>query len=468
MDDFKLIKNSKQWIVIDDIERDGKKHFNFDFYPNRWYTKIHKQYIEDMLNLKTIKIATLHRYHYNLKHFYKFLEEEEIELPDFSFLTFEITQRFLFYLKQCDLSNSTKNICMTALKGIINYGREFEFPGFPEREVFDGKEYKSMKSTDEYTTEYIPDDVMNKVEDALLTEEDVLFKSLLIILIDTGLRIDEALLLEEGCITLDFVNKPVMTVYSPKTDKERTIPVSQRVMYAIDSLEDETKEVRLKLKTKKLFVYKKRKYMFLKQRDARRSLKRFSVSKEIVDVNNIPYNLNFHQFRHRLGTDMINNGMTIFEVRDYLGHDSLRSTEHYAKVQNPTVLKEYKNMGFVGLVADDVKDGIKSKKINSMNEKNKQAILKRAALPDGACGLPLNDEVNFCMKFNMCILCPKFVTTPNYLHIHKSHLKRLRKDRLKYMADEQVGTLHHLMKMENALETIIAELEMMSNGSKKD
>lgn len=459
MSDFKLIKKDTHWIVIDDIERNHEKIFDFKHCPNEWFVEAHKQYIEDMLTMKKVKPSTLNRYHYNHQHFYEFLKNHQIELIDFSGLSYDITQMYLFYLKQSELAKATQTLSMTALKSLIGHGRELNYPGFPTEEVFDGKEYKSLKPNEEYITEYIPDDVMIQIESGLLKEKDILLQALLIIVIDTGLRIDEALILEEDCIILDFLNKPILEMYSPKNNRERSIPVSNRVMYAIEELESDTREIRKEMNTKKLFVYKKRDFRYLNQSASRKKLNRFIDRNAIKTKDNSLYRFNFHSFRHKLGTDMLNNGITIFEVQNYLGHDSLRSTEHYAKVQDPTVVKEYNEIGFVGVITDDFKNAKQSNQ-NDIDE----STLEKAALPDGACGLPINDEGVLCAKYNMCILCPKFVTTPEFLPIHKNHLQRLRKDRLQYMSEEHVGTMHHLMKMEKALETIIGELEELSDG----
>lgn len=62
------------------------------------------------------------------------------------------------------------------------------------------------------------------------------------------------------------------------------------------------------------------------------------------------------------------------------------------------------------------------------------------------------------------MICPKFITTPKHLPIHKDHLDRLRANREAYMAQEYIGTMNHLETVEYALETIIERLEAMQSG----
>lgn len=169
------------------------------------------------------------------------------------------------------------------------------------------------------------------------------------------------------------------------------------------------------------------------------------------------YNLKYHAFRHTLGTEMLNRGMSIFEIADYLGHESLHSTSGYAKLKNPTVQKAYKKLGFIGMIVEDISEkSLKKQKLDNH-------ILKSASLPDGACKKPIDNQGNICAKFNMCIICPKFITTPKHLPIHKDHLKRLRADREQYMASEYIGTQEHVETIEYALKTIIERLEVMQD-----
>src|SRR5699024_12388237 len=90
--------------------------------------------------------------------------------------------------------------------------------------------------------------------------------------------------------------------------------------------------------------------------------------------------------------------------------------------------------------------------------------VKSAALPDGVCAKPNDNKGNICANYNMCIICPKFITTPKHLSVHKDHLARLQADREQYMTSEYIGTVDHLNTIENTLETIIERLEEMDSG----
>lgn len=368
---------------------------------------------------------------------------------------------FLFYLKQQDMSNSTRALALSALKWIITHGQVFELEGFPKTQIFDGDEYKAVKVEDVLKTKYLPDYIMNQVEKALKQEDNIILKSLIEIGIDTGIRISEVLELRIGCITEDFTGKPVLHVKSHKNETERFIPVSRRVKRAIKNLENTSVEGRNVLNTDVLAIYWQKinkKYAELKQKILRDHINGFVKRHNIINEDGGLYNLNYHAFRHSIGTKMLNKGMEMEEIADYLGHESLHSTAKYAKFKNPTIQKEYKKLGFIGVIVEEISQDALNK--NDLSE----IQLEKAALPDGACSKPIDNKGNICANYNMCIICPKFITTPKHLPVHKEHLARLQADREQYMKSEYIGTDNHLKTIERTLETLIDRLEEMENA----
>lgn len=446
------IKTDK-WVLDHPTSLGNTISFDFTYLPNTWFKKIQKQITIDCFTLNKPSVETLNRYNYSLKHFFKFINQYAIDLRKYEDLTHQHTQMYIFYLKQQDMANSTRSTAIAALKWIVLYGQIFELEGFPKKQLFDGEEYQSIKTEDVLKTKYIPDDVMQQIESALHKERDLLLKSLIEIGIDTGIRLSEALELFEGSITEDFTGKPVLYVISSKNKTERFIPVSQRVKRAVKTLENQSKLGRKVIESDNSKVY------WMTQPSFRYKLKSFLRKHNITDSKGDLYPLTYHAFRHTLGTEMLNRGMSITEIADYLGHESLHSTAGYAKLKNKTVQKEYSKLGFIGMVVEEI-----SEESIGKGKKLDKDTLKAASLPDGVCKKPIDNQGNICARFNMCIICPKFITTPAHLPVHKSHLERLRADRKHYMATEYIGTQNHLESIENALETIIEQLEEMENG----
>jgi hypothetical protein len=54
------------------------------------------------------------------------------------------------------------------------------------------------------------------------------------------------------------------------------------------------------------------------------------------------YEISPHQFRHTVATEMIDAGVDIYAVKNFLGHSSVVMTERYVKVYQQRLKKEFK------------------------------------------------------------------------------------------------------------------------------
>ena len=453
--------NDDKWIIPNHNKQLSDYVFYFDFCPNDWFKTNFKKIVWESISIKKIKLSTIHRYHITFKKFFEFINSQNIHFDNFEKLQNKHIEMFIFYLQQENVSKSTISSSLSSLKWFINHGKTFGYKGFPIHEVFSGEEFKMLKIEDTLKTKIIPGHVMNQIEKVLKKETNILIKSLLEIGIDTGIRLNECLSLTTSSLTYDFTDKPILHVISEKNDSERFIPVSNRVKRAIESLTEYSKKARKHFNTDCITVYissNTKKFYYLRQDTFRTMLLYFIKRHNITDLNGELYHLKYHAFRHTLGTSMINKGMSIFEIQDYLGHDSLHSTSIYAKIENPTLHEKYKEIGFIGKIIEEPQD-----LIVDQEEEKLLDTLHTASLPDGICSKPIDNEGKICAKYNMCLLCPKFITTPKHLDIHKNHLERIQNDKQQYMTEEYIGSLEHLEKIEYTLETIISQLEEMNH-----
>lgn len=460
--DFNEIDFHKdKWIIPNENPHLPNYTFIFQHCPNNWFKHTIKNITLENMKMKKIKISSICRYIIALQKFYDFLISNKINMNNLSDLQNNHIEMLIFHLQQSDVSKSSISTVLASLKWLLKHGKQFGYEGFPKHEVFSGEEFKMLKIEDTLKTKTISKYIMSQIEKALKNENDILLKSILEIGIDTGLRLNECLSLTTSSLSYDFTDKPILHVVSEKNSSERFIPVSNRVKKAVQNLINLSDESRGFLRTDCITVFKDNKtnnHIFLKQQRFRDFLSKFVKTCNIVNENGELYNLNYHSFRHTLGTSMINKGMSIFEIQDYLGHESLHSTSIYAKIENPTLHKKYKEIGFIGKIIEEPKN-----LIIDQAEEEQIDTLHTASLPDGICSKPIDNEGKICAKYNMCLLCPKFITTPNHLEIHKNHLERIRNDKQQYMTEEYIGSLEHLEKIEYTLETIISQLEEMKH-----
>ena len=78
-----------------------------------------------------------------------------------------------------------------------------------------------------------------------------------------------------------------------------------------------------------------------------------SYLKEIADSCDIKKNLTFHMARHTFATTVtLSNGVPIESVSKMLGHRSLKTTQHYAKILDEK-LSEDMNLLKARILAND-------------------------------------------------------------------------------------------------------------------
>lgn len=150
-----LDTDSDKWIIEYSTNVGDRITFDFSYLPNEWFKKVHKQITIENITLNRLDIGTLNRYNYSFKHFVEFLKKYNINITNYNDLTHEHIQMFLYYLKQQDISNSTRNVIISALKWVVLHGQHFEYEGFPKNTIFDGDEYKAFKIEDTLKTKYI-------------------------------------------------------------------------------------------------------------------------------------------------------------------------------------------------------------------------------------------------------------------------------------------------------------------------
>jgi integrase/recombinase XerD len=108
-----------------------------------------------------------------------------------------------------------------------------------------------------------------------------------------------------------------------KGAKRRVIPLNQTVK---NDLENYCKKYR-KDKNCEAFMLSRIKHRMSGDsynRTLKQLLQRTEINKEIT----------LHHLRHSIATHLLENGMSIEFVRDFLGHSHLETTQIYAKVKN--------------------------------------------------------------------------------------------------------------------------------------
>jgi ferredoxin len=128
-----------------------------------------------------------------------------------------------------------------------------------------------------------------------------------------------------------------------------------------------------------------------------------------------------HQWRHTLGTRLINRDVPQEVVRRILDHDSPEMTAHYARLHDTTIRRHWENARKINIAGQSVTLDPTGQVADAAWAKQR---LGRAtqALPNGFCGLPVQKS---CPHANACLTCPLFITTAEFLPQHREHRQQV-------------------------------------------
>jgi len=186
---------------------------------------------------------------------------------------------------------------------------------------------------------------LNQNEASLLVNsiKDLKHKCLILLMLDSGLRVSEAISLKFS--NFDFKKKTlnVQSLKKRKSSKDfqtRQIPLSQRLFLC---LADYTKEFNIIDRDTYLFPSPNNNRAHISRDAVFKFLKRKSIKKLNIQ------NLHPHALRHTFATSLVATGTNLHEIADLLGHNSVdtsriytHDTESYLK-EKSSILNKIKN-----------------------------------------------------------------------------------------------------------------------------
>jgi hypothetical protein len=253
---------------------------------------------------------------------------------------------------------------------------------------------------------------------------DLTTRTAVVILMETGLRSVDCLRLPFDPVTTDAAGAPYLQFYNHKLSREAIIPVSDRLLAQVRRQQQDLRErfpapppvllaaLRLNPDGQRPFLWSA-----LNNR-----LRRWLDDCDVRDAAGQPVRVTAHQFRHTVGTRMINNEVPLDTVQRMLDHGSPEMTARYATIKDQTLRREWErfqqrvNIGGE-LIPLDTAGAPMSDAVWALEN------LARAkqTLPNGYCGLPLQQT---CPHPNACLTCDSFLTTAEFLPAHRDQLAR--------------------------------------------
>lgn len=264
-----------------------------------------------------------------------------------------------------------------------------------------------------------------------------------------------------------------LTWYDHKNRKERQpMPIPNECAIAVEKLIEHTKELRKQADDSikdYLFIHRVSngknagEIMLLNNVRINEWLNVFIKNNDIRNTNGELYNLKSHQFRRTLATDMLSKGTDLKAIQEVLGHSSPMTTKQsYADIKDKERAEVFKNIGIIGNINKVDETVIEDKNDLIWFKENKD---KGARMEDGYCTKPCSDG-KICdrlLKRQKCYTCSRYITTPEYLQVHKNHLAELEKQLEGNIYGDHYA--EHFLPTIEILKEIVKRLEEIQDGN---
>lgn len=238
-----------------------------------------------------------------------------------------------------------------------------------------------------------------------------------LILIRAGLRITDALRLEHDCVVTDAAGAPYLRYVNHKMKRQALVPIDEQLRELISDQQGSATG-----------AMPEPAWLFprptknpdgsapISSSTYRLALYRWLQRCDVRDERGRPVHFTPHQWRHTLGTRLINRDVPQEVIRRILDHDSAQMTGHYARLHDSTVRRHWEAARKVDITGRTVSldpDGPLAEAAWASQR------LGRAtqALPNGYCALPAQRT---CPHANACLTCPMFLTTAEFLSGHRA------------------------------------------------
>lgn len=367
------------------------------------------------------------------------------------------------------LSYSYQRASFSALRTLVDWCRVFLPESVPEKQIFTGNEYRQAYG--KLKIDYIPDDILQAVNEALKNEDNPYLKFGIIILECTGMRVGDLLLLKTDCISEHPISGYTISWFDHKNRKSRnSLPIPHECKEAVDCLIRLTDEIRGRaddVEKDRLFIYEpllganKKPIVTVSKQVFGKWCGNFSGKHDIRDNGGNTYRIASHMFRRTLATDMLSKGTNIKVIQEVLGHVSPAITKkYYADIKDANRAEIFANIGILGNIRQ-ISDG----DISDQSDLRwfRENCMSKARLSDGYCTLPIKDAKpcgNFLSR-QKCYLCSRYITTLEDLGTHRKYLAELQELLGSNIYGEHYAA--HIIPTTIALKEIIHRLEELQN-----
>lgn len=294
------------------------------------------KYLVDFLDYseieKGLSSKTQENYTRFLRKFFGWLKETGRETLKPSSLTPELIWDYKVYLsrhidpvKRRTLKKTTQNYYLIALRSLLEFFVEKNIASLPPSKVKLAKD-KADKEIKFLTLEQLSRLLSAPDQTTIIGLRD---RALLETLFSTGLRVAELAALNTDQLRIKDDTHDIETAVIGKGSKIRTVYFSERAIKALRQYLKERKDM-----DDALFINYRRGAS--KGRQSRRlTVKSIEdIVKKYVKIAGLPVMATPHTLRHSFATDLLNGGVDLRTVQEFLGHSNIATTQIYTHVTN--------------------------------------------------------------------------------------------------------------------------------------
>ena len=334
-------------------------------------------------------------------------------------LTRDVLERYLVSITGSHLQAHTSSTYITCLRGFLDTCRRHDWlPALAPTTVLYNDDLPSRpRPLPRFITEFVMAQLENPNNLDRLPDHTT--RALVVVIIETGLRANDACALVFNPIVNDSSGWPCLRYYNTKMATECLIPLSAA---GADAIRAQQHQLRQRWPDGPAVLFpaahsnpdgdRAFNYTTLRQRFVR-----WQHTIGLHDETGQAVTVTAHQFRHTLGTRMINKGVPQHVVQRLLGHASPQMTARYATLHDVTVRAAFDEYCASRVALDGQRIAYDATAITAEAEFTKHNMNRiQASLPNGYCGRPPQQD---CPHPNACLTCPDFQTTPAFLDIHR-------------------------------------------------
>lgn len=265
---------------------------------------------------------TILAYKKDLAQFYQWLAQEGLEMDKLLLADMKL---YLYHLNEKKYTKSTVARKLSTIKSFYNF--------LVRDERIDGYAFVNLKPPKK--EKYLPSVIekpklINFLES--LTQEKTYFKmrdsAIFELLYGSGLRVSEVV-----SLNIDDVESIFLRVVG-KGNKERIVPYSYRFKESLTIYLEKARPFLVKNNSEKA--------LFLNNRGTRLTTRGIQyLIENYIKLGFLDEDVSPHSFRHSFATHLLDNGADLRVIQEFLGHESLSTTEIYTSVSMSKLKEVY-------------------------------------------------------------------------------------------------------------------------------